>query len=191
MFAFPPDIAKKLEEFRLAASFTALSNTPRDKEGNPTQELDPEKACRCRLTDTLTGKLKLFADGPDERTALDRVINMLTDGHKALTPAEIAEENRRLRAELNALKAKSPVEPGQGDEDGEGEGSVIKSHSTTTEPDTSASAEAPSAYDQLNPNELAQALRSRNLPVPQGDRDSGEWRDKATERLEAHDAAAS
>lgn len=120
---------------------------------------------RAVLIDQYTKREWVFADAPGtgekaEKDALDAVLAKAQPGERPLTPAEAAAKLRAYRerfGELDAAAADAPPHP------------------VTT----------PAGDDQLSAAEITQALRSAGLAIPEGDKRTGEWREKALSLLKS------
>jgi hypothetical protein len=131
----------------------------------------------CRLIETLTGRVWCSAIAATELAALTLVLQEANPGDLPQTPAEIAEENIRLRKENAALKGDPPTPPPQ---------EVRHPVVADAPPEVEENFRRDVTVDDDDPmtvTQLVMALKSQNIPVPEGDKRKNEWRQKAEEAL--------
>lgn len=158
MFKVTPQQASKLEEYESTYRLAHRAG---------------KNQVRCELTDKLTGKVFVQADGETEQKALDAAVAQLGTVQKPKTPGQIAAENEQLKKRVAELEGRRleqtpptpPTPPAKKNDDDD---------------------KKPSAYAELTTAELVQALKLNNLESPNGKGDA--WRKAAIELLESKNA---
>lgn len=126
-----------------------------------------------QIVDKRTGRVYAQAEGASEQEAVENALVEARGAEKPKTPAEILEENQRLREENQRLKGDGKTSATPGDNgDGQGQSQGEEKEAPADDP----------VGDMTNP-ELKQALKTRQLPIPEGDARTKEWRDKAEKAL--------
>jgi hypothetical protein len=162
MFTFPKKAVAVLDQYNATAHFRAQAGS--------------ENTFACEIKDKATGKVWHSAVGVGKEAALMGAINSMNPDAKPKTPAELAAENEKLRREL----AEARGEP------------IPQNQPSAEQPATPATEPEPEPDDGLSEfssSEIVQALASRNLEPPEGDKRTKEWREAALKLLREHEAA--
>ena len=116
-----------------------------------------------QILDRRTNRVYAEAEADSEQEAVEKAIVEARGAERPKTPADIMAENQRLREENERLKSGGKPEPSDnGDGKPAGDDDPVK---------------------EMTPNELKQALQTRELPVPEGHPNSNAWREEAEKAL--------
>ena len=163
---------EKLDTYRSEVSFMrrCAKVTRKVVDGQIIEEIlaGDEGCVVAKLRDTLTKKLWASAIGPTSEKALELVLEDVDPSQIPMTPAEVQQEVMALRKEVAELKGGTPSTP-------------AKTKKKAKAPATPAP--SPDVEPDLNPGDMAAALKSRGLAVPMGDRAHPQWMEQAMELL--------
>jgi hypothetical protein len=137
-----------------------------------------EEKASCQLVDSLTARYWIGGQGATESEALDNALAraLSNPGTQPRTPAELHEENQRLRAKLaeQAGPAAAASDTAQ---------AATATAGEQSQPGEQAGGDQLPDLSSMNNSELAQAIQSRGGEVPAGDKRSNAWREQAEDTL--------
>lgn len=132
----------------------------------------------CHIRDKHMGKMwargeAVGSDDEAEKAALTDALNKAMPGDRPKTPAELAEENAKLRKELAELKGEEAPKPA----------AAPKAIPAVSDDKPDQPPADPLA--DLSNNDIVKMLTDKGLDIPEGDRRTNKWRQQAAELLQS------